>query len=173
MPDIRQIEVPEQELEAQLLPILRDRVFHVTTRGAYRNIEEEGTVLPSPSNARTWEYDAYFRSIGCVSLCDLRTIDDDQLEHALDAYYFLDPRHGEPDPVFLLLSPDAVGDIISYSDAVADGGPVGGKMLVPHIEAGYPGELPLSAVAEAIFVTVHRSPPDAHLEALTRTRRPD
>lgn len=99
-----------------------------------------------------------------MSLCDLRSVEPDQLDLALKAYDFLDPRHGEPDPAFLFLNMEAVADIMSYTEAMEAGAI--SKMIVPHIEAGHPGNLLLSSIREILVVDIERNPPDPFLEIL-------
>lgn len=119
---------------------------------------------PSDLSMQKLEYDSFFRGIGCVSLCDLRSVKDEELETALDRYFFLDPRSGDSDPAFLILDPSATARIITYKQAMARGAI--SKMIVPYIEAGYQGDLPLGLIREILMVEVDRLPPDSHLAAL-------
>jgi hypothetical protein len=145
--------LPRHELAVHLLPELREQVFHVTTTEAYASMQKTGAILIDPPTAfRRWSYDSHFRNAGCVSLCDLRGIDEAKIRTALDAYYFLNPRHAEADPVFLLLGPEAVESIITYEEALRSGALK--KMIVPFIEAGHPGDLSLELIGEAIIVEV-------------------
>ena len=147
---------------------LRGHVFHVTTHRAWPLIRKAESVLPDPpsdSSIKKWEYDAYFRGISHVSLYDLRAVREEDLKLALDAYFFLDPRHGNPDPVFLILSSTAISKTVTYNE-IRDDAIKRKKMLAPFIEAGYPGNLPLMEIANVLIVDIDRPPPDAFVQAL-------
>ena len=170
MSQVERIRIHQSELETTLLDRLRGRVFHVTTHLAWPLIHKTGFVLPDPpgdSAIKKWEYDSYFRGRRHVSLCDLRSVREEDLELGLERYFFLDPHHGNPDPVFLMLSDSAVGRVVTYSE-VRDDAMQNGKMLAPFIEAGYPGCLPLTELANVLIVDIDRPPPDAFVEALLR-----
>lgn len=171
MTESQRLSVRSDRLRQDLLPLLRHSAFHVTTLESYESIRNMGRVLAVPPDrlpATPMPYDGFFRSIGCVSVCDLTAATDAQVEFALDAYFFLDPRHGQPDPVFLLLNDDATRTLISNREAVEMR--VGRKMLVPHIEAGYRGDIPFAAIREAIIVEIQRPPPSPFVEAFRADR---
>ncbi|MDE2943467.1 MAG: hypothetical protein OXT63_04580 [Gemmatimonadota bacterium] len=85
-------------------------------------------------------------------------------------YFFLDPRGGCPDPAFLILSRSAVERIVTYDEAIDDARKVG-QMIVPFVEAGYPGDLPLAEITDVLIVDIDRPPPDPFLVALKRYGR--
>jgi len=102
-----------------------------------------------------------------VSLCDLRTVRRRDLSIALHAYFFLDP-HSYPnpvDPVFLILSPSAVNRIVTYGEAIDDATGAG-QTIVPFIEAGYPGDLPLAEITDVLIVDIDRPPPSPFVQVL-------
>lgn len=170
MAQVRSLTLPRDELEERLLPKLLERVFHVTTTDAYPSIQKTGAVLVEPpATSRHWSYDAHFRSTGCVSLCDLRGVDDEKIRLALSAYYFLNPRSDDADPVFLILRPAAIGCVVTYEEAL-EGGALE-RMIVPHIEAGYPGDLSLDLIQETIVVEIIHPPDGPFLKALKRYGR--
>jgi len=107
---------------------------------------------------------SYFRNKGCVSVFDLRTSTADQVDEALLKYYFLNPF---PDnrPVFLILSRSCYGGLIPWSTSIAKAGCR--AMVIPHVEAGYPSEIPLSLIDSALFVTVKK---ESDLQKLRRAR---
>ena len=112
---VERIKVPQSELRTTLLDRLRRKVFHVTTQNAWPRIRSGGFVLSNPPDhpsIKKWEYNSYFRQESHVSLCDLRSVGDSDLEMALGAYFFLDPHGGRPDPAFLILSHSAVTGLL-------------------------------------------------------------
>lgn len=152
------------ELRGDLLPRLRGRVFHVTTHQAYSRIIADGVIqanaVPSPSSS----HNAYFRSRGNVSLCDLRDATDTQIDIALDAYYFLNPESRDASPAFLFLTEDACQRLVPGRRQMVERAL--DKLVVPHVEAGYPGDLSTELIEEALIVHVTHPPANDHLKAL-------
>lgn len=147
------------ELREKLLPKLRKKkkVFHVTTQEAWPSIEESGRVLVCPPDCSTLWPNAGLRSLRYVSLCDLRSLEEKDVQHGLDKYYFLDPRPSSQGPVFLFLRESAIDGICTYPQLV-DKVNNDGKLIAPYIEAGYPGDLSLEKIGEVLVVDVLRSP---------------
>ena len=167
---VERVKVHKSKLRTSLLDRLRGSVFHVTTQDAWPLIRSTGSVLPNPPDhpaIKKWEYDGYFRQESHVSLCDLRSVQESDLSIALDAYFFLDLRsYPDPvDPVFLILSPSAVNRIVTYDEAI---GPAteAGQMIVPFIEAGYLGDLPLAEITDVLIVDIDRPPPSPVVQVL-------
>ena len=75
-----------------------------------------------------------------LSLCDLRSVEDGKLQHALDAYDFLDYRKESRGPVFLFLTTSAIEDLVPYR-ALRDRINNLEKLIVPFIEAGSCGAI--------------------------------
>jgi hypothetical protein len=163
--------LPADELGERLLPLLRGRVFHVTTAMAFRRIVGDGAIRPNRDGSLTTRsrYDnAYFRANGCVSLCDLRSVSEEEIQVALGQYYFLDPEPHDGSPVFLFIRADCATDLIPWRQQRTESPEM---LVVSYIEAGYRGNLPLECVEEALAVDVIRPPPTPHLEALLRIRK--
>jgi hypothetical protein len=143
-------------LRAEVLPRLVGRVFHVTTRDAYARIRSDGAIKPNRNGELGFTFGqsefSYFRNRGCVSLFDLRTATPEQVEDSLWKYYFLNPSFSENRPVFLLLTDSCFDDLIPWSRANAEVGYR--EMFIPYVEAGYPGEIPLSLVERALLLEV-------------------
>ena len=166
---IHRLKIHQSELPTVLLSRLRGQVFHVTQPMAFESIQKTGYVLVDPPpvpGVKRSSYDAYFPSVGCLCICDLRGIDDDKLSMALDAYLFVDPWHGDPDPVFLFLRDEALTSLITYDEAKESGAVASGKMIAPFIEAGHRGDLPVELIAEALLAEIERPPDGPHLAAL-------
>ena len=157
---VERVKIHQSELRSTLLDRLCGNVFHVTTQEAWPLIRSTGLVLSNPPDhpaIKKWEYNAYFRQRSHVSLCDLRSVRETDLEMALERYFFLDPRSC-PDPVFLILSPSSANAIVTYSEAIDDATEAG-QMIVPFIEAGYPGDLPLAEITDVLIVDIDRPLP--------------
>ena len=150
---VRRIELREADLRTRLLPRLLERVFHVTTQEAWPSIAASGFVcVQPPDDIPSWS-NAYFRSVGHVSLCDLRFLAEADLELALDAFSCVDPRPSSSGPVFLFLRKGPLGRIVTHADA-RDSANNLGKQITPHIETGYPGNFPLTAISDVLVVDV-------------------
>ena len=165
---VERVEVHRSELRTILLDRLRGNVFHVTTQDAWPRIRSTDSVLSNPPDhpsIKRWEYNAYFRQKSHVSLCDLRSVQESDLNMALKRYFFLDPRSGCPDPVFLILSSSAVNRIVTYNEAIDDATKAG-QMIVPFVEAGYPGDLPLAEITDVLIVDIDRPPPSPFVRML-------
>lgn len=109
-----------------------------------------------PDDGPKWP-NAYFRSVNHVSLCDLRSLADDELDLGLERYFFLNPRRDSSGPVFLFLRGASLERIVPYREATDTANRLG-KLIVPYIEAGYPGDLPLTAISEVLLVDVKKCP---------------
>ena len=161
MYDVKRTTLNEADLMDQLLPQLRDRVFHVTTQEAWPCIEASGRILSSLPDCVPQYDNAGLRHIGHVSVCDLRSLEEDDLQLAMDAYYFLDFRKESRGPVFLFLTESAIEDLAPYHE-LSDRINSLEKHIVPFIEAGYAGNLPLEEISEVLAVDVVRRTTPAH-----------
>ena len=169
---VERLKVHESELQTTLLDRLLGNVFHVTTQDAWPQILRTESVLSNPPDhpaIRKWEYDAYFQRKSHVSLCDLRSVRESDLNMALDAYFFLDLGGGRADPVFLILSRSSVKRIVTYDEAIDDATEAK-QMIVPFIEAGYAGDLPLAEITDVLVVDIDRPPPSPFVQVLQDLR---
>jgi hypothetical protein len=147
------------ELETRLLPKLLGRVSHVTSLSAMSEILRDSALRPGRESALGYgaTSSSYFRSRGCLSLTDLRSVSREQLDFSLSQYYFLNPPLPQRDaPVFFVFHQDVYADLIPWT-AFKSRLPNDGVRVVAHTEAGYPRDIPLSLVDEIIEVTVIRA----------------
>jgi hypothetical protein len=167
----------QSKLGDVLLPLLFGRVFHVTTASVLEKILTCGEIRPN----RDGEFESvfgstnsYFRKSGCVSLFDYRVATRKQIDDAIvNCSPFLLPSSDpedllyEPQIAYLLLAVSAYDRVIPPPgpDAWAEG------KIVPHVEAGFPGPLPVELIDEVIRVTIEFEPLDPLIEALRRGRR--
>jgi len=146
------------ELEEELLPLLRENVFHVTTARAYWQIRRDGVIRSNQDGRFRFTYPqsgrSYGRQHGLVSLFDLRDKTDEAVRSTLDKFYFLRP--GESLPVFLILSEAAYTRVIEPPPSMAA---FEYKYIwIPESEAYYPGDLPLPEIASAIRPQIYHVP---------------
>ena len=149
------IALHRDHLWSQLLPRLVGRVFHVTTREAYVAIREAGAIRPNISTFPSpfGKYQSFFRKRGCVSVFDLRTATPEQISVSVGKSGLLSPgRSGKWPQVYLFLASECFERLVPWTrwkeeDAKSDA-------IVPHIEAGYPGEVSTDLITAALVVTV-------------------
>ena len=93
--NIENISCHESQLRNVILPILRGTVFHVTNRLGFKGIVKDGLIRHNKNEEFPHSYvtsaRSHARERGRVSLFDLRSTSDNELETALSNYYFLNP----------------------------------------------------------------------------------
>jgi len=143
-------------LKDELLPLLRERVFHLTERSSCASIMSDGAIKSNQHGDYPYTYhqsdNSFFRKKGCVSVFDLREVTLNEIDVALTKCDFLNPRFTENKPVFLFLSPLYWSQLLSWRLLHKEG--AYDQMVIPHVEAGFPGEIPLSRVEEAMYVSI-------------------
>jgi hypothetical protein len=164
---VERITVKRGDLEDVVLQRLVGTVFHVTSAPAFVAITASGVVRSNQDGRLgfTWPQSQknYGRRRGYVCLFDLRDVPEDKLWDALHVKLnFLKPT--KDDPVFLFLDPSAYGRLIPWT--VAKGNYA--EVVIPYVESWYPSDLPVSALAKALAVTVEAD--DAN-SAFRRTMR--
>lgn len=158
---VSEIHIRYEEADARLLPLLRHRVFHVTCAANLPAILASGRIsanldgtLPTAFGASR---NSFFRLRDCVSVFDYRTATDEEIDKSLTkctpwqagrmcgfeiAIFFLNNAAGsrlEPWPLWKTTE--------SYR-----------QMVVPYVEAGHPGPIPLASIDELLKVTLHYEP---------------
>ena len=100
---------------------------------------------------------SYFRNRGCVSLFDYRVATRKQIDDAIlkCSPFWLPSLDPEDLPVIPPPGPDAWAK----------------GQIVPHVEAGFPGPLPVELIDAVIRVTIEFEPMDPLIEALRRAAR--
>lgn len=152
-----------KDLRSKLLPLLRGRVFHVTTHEGYAGILKDGHVHSNVDNQHAFTYpqsqDSYHRKEGNVCAFDLRDLSQD-LDRTLQNYYFLSPFPSKG-VVFLILDPSAHHRLIGVRGDSAlptpDLPPAPGE-VIPHVEAGFPHSIPVNLITRAMLVDVVETP---------------
>lgn len=149
------------QLRTSLLPLLLGRVFHVKRLNVSEQILAEGEIRVNASGELSTVFgstNSFFRKRGCVSFFDYRAASSKQIDDAIGkcSPYNLPAANpellNEPNIAFLFLS-KAVHDRLipwtqwedekAYSDKV-----------VPWVEAGYPGSVPITLIEEVLRVTI-------------------
>jgi hypothetical protein len=174
--EIRELSLHSDQLRDTLLPLLLGRVFHVTRRNVSEQILAEGVIQANANSELPTVFgssNSFFRKRGCISFFDYRSATAEQIEAALGkcSPYHLPSSNpellNEPSVSYLFLSEAAQDRLISWSkwkeeEAYSD-------KVVPWVEAGYPGEVPLTFIERVLHVTIDY-PTDSLAAKLHRAR---
>jgi len=155
------------DLKAKILPLLINKVFHVTSEKRYTKIRETGVIKNNKDKKFKYTYaqseNSYGRKRGYVCLVDLRNISNELIEEMLMRYYFLMPTDWPP--VFLILNEQYYENIISWQVAAEE---VSYKeMYVPHIECWYPEDIQISKISEILKISIIKSPVNENPQTLS------
>jgi hypothetical protein len=137
----------------KLLPKLRGRVFHITNPERFIQIAKSGAILANSRDrfVRNWEYESYFASLNCVSVCDfLNNGPRLAREASLKSYNIFGQRWGAT-TVFLFLAPSLHKDLITWERWEEERSRL---KVVPYLESGYPKAVSLRDVDELWWVTI-------------------
>jgi len=165
--EIESIDFEDTEYKEQLLGLLRDKVFHVTTVKAFESIQKDGFIYEN-QNAKyplnpTSLY-SFGRCKGWVCLFDLRGKSDKEIENGLNCYYFLMPSwfrefnkseyYTEWRLVYLYLSHAYYKDLMPNRVASQHEKP---SQFIPDIECWYPGNIPIGYIEKSIYVRIRHT----------------
>lgn len=180
------IEFIDREYKEQLLGLLRDKVFHVTTAKAFENIQKDGFIYENqdakyPPNIGSFE--SFGRRRGWVCLFDLRGKSDKEIDNVLSRFYnFLGPEgfdklnksehYTEWRLVYLYLSHAYYNDLVpnrEASEARKNGKP---SQFIPEVECWYPGNIPIGHIEKSLCVRIRHTYnlntfPDKHIYFLS------
>jgi len=144
------------ELEKELLPQLRETVFHVTSGNGLTKILAEKKILPNINNCFEFSHLQSKNSFGIkrdyVCLFDLRDITKQTLEQTLDYQYFLS-NHKWDINAFLILNVAAHNDLIP-NEAATDSH----EMYIPEVEVWSPTPISLEKISDIIEVQIINRP---------------
>lgn len=165
--EIQSIEFIDTEYKDQLLGILRDKVFHVTTAKAFKSIRKDGFIYGNqdakyPLNESS--LNSFGRCKGWVCLFDLRGKSDKEIENGLNCYYFLMPswfkelneseHYTESRLVYLYLSHAYYNELVPNCEARKNDKP---SQFIPEVECWYPGNIPIGYIEKSLCVTIRRT----------------
>ena len=137
----------------ELISLLDGKVFHVTTEKNWSQIETTQKILPNSKDAqRTFGSNSYFQHRNCVCLFDYRSFyEKKQQEHYHDCLPTSPLTEEEPIRI-LFLNPIYYDRLISWKEWEKDG--IGKTNVLPYLESGFEGSIPLSYIKETLKVTI-------------------
>ena len=155
------IHLLRKNFDAEILPLLLGRVFHVTTFVALDAILTTGEIRPNADGTYSSPFgssNSFFRKRGCVSVFDLRTAS------AQDRLSRCHPLQIGERMAFLFVAKAAWSVLVPWTRWEEE--QTWGEKIVPHAESGYPGAIPTTSIEEVLQVTLD-DPPDPLIERLT------
>jgi len=166
--EIESIEFIDTEYKDQLLGLLRDKVFHITTAKAFESIQKDGFVYENqdekyPPNEGSLK--SFGRCRGWVCLFDLRGKSDKEIDNVLSRFYnFLRPSwfvelneseyYTESRLVYLYLSQAYYKDLVPNREASQNNKP---SQFIPDVECWYPGNMPVGYIEKSICVRIRQT----------------
>ena len=147
------------ELASDLLPRLVDRVFHVTDFLNYKEIVKCNELRPNTKGSFRSicgsSSNSYFRLRNCISIFDFRNLPQDESErfHRIYSCCPFPVKSPKTHLVYFYLSEVAVNKLILWTERGRE--QALGQMIVPHVEAGFPGALPISLIDSILHVMVN------------------
>lgn len=171
---IQNLDFTDENYVDELMNLLRENVFHITSSEAYEKISRDGFIFHNKDDKyklNSGSCKSYGRHNGWVCLFDLRHRTDREIEAALECYYFLGPSwFTEYYPgctlrniVYLILSPDCYKNLVPNEQARQvweTHSPY--TQYIPNVECWYPGNLPLSCVQNTLIVRIRDSAPKSN-----------
>lgn len=142
----------EGEPVTDIEDFLEGKVFHVTSLPNWDLIRQSGFILPNPAGLFPTTFgskNSFFRKRGCVSVFDYRV----RPPQAINYRRRCDPlRRAQPDTpgvAILFLHPDIYPKLLSWElcqDEVKCR-----EQIVPFVEAGHQGAIPISLIESLIY----------------------
>lgn len=148
---------PFRDLEV----MLEGRVFHVTRRRNMEAIHCSGALLPNADGQLETTFgssaNSFFRLMGCVSVFDYRKQNVPEIaEYRGRCYPFQAARPGGAGIAILMLKQESYQKLVPWTEWSSSGDLT--QNIVPYVESGYPGPLPLSMIDEVLFVRITEDP---------------
>lgn len=166
MMETQKIDFIDTECSDQLLRLLREKVFHVTTTKAYRKMLKDGFVIGNqdekyPINAGSLK--SFGRHRGWICLFDLRGKSDKQIDDALMAYYFLAPSwfkeyfrgYTESRLVYLIVSAICHDQLVPNQEGRKSWNDGSGYVqYIPDVECWFPEQMSIGLIEKVICVRI-------------------
>ena len=162
------IDFEDVEYKDQLLWLLRDKVFHVTTAKAFENIQKDGFIYGNqdakyPLNPTS--LNSFGRCRGWVCLFDLRGKSDEEIDNVLSRFYnFLRPKwfvklneseyYNESRLVYLCLSQAYYNELVPNREASQNDKR---SQFIPEVECWYRGNIPIGYIEKSLCVRIRRT----------------
>lgn len=155
------IYIPYRQMTERLVPIVRERVLHITCTSNLQSILADGKVSGNANGRLSSSFgsssNGFFRCRNAVSVFDYRSVPDDKFE---DAWSKCSPltalRNCNFKIALLFLAQESYEHLINWRRWHDDQSYE--QMLVPYVEAGYSAPMPLSAIDEILEIRTRYYP---------------
>lgn len=157
----------ETDSTDDLTALLEGRCFHVTLRGNWPRIKAAGAVLPNADGSLTTTFgrsdNSFFRTRNCVSVFDWRDGPAGEPGSFRSSCWPFQPAEpGNTGVAVLLLRRSVENRLLAWKDVCAHCHP--SQMIVPHVEAGHPGPIPLADIENVFYLRIVEDPEDPYAE---------
>lgn len=152
--DTIKIHIESRDPMEELMDYLAGRVFHVSKECYLPAILASGEIKPNIDGKLETTFgssgNSYFKNIGCVSVFDYRNIYDEKPQKFLRRCHPARPLRSDSGIAIFILKPEVYPKLHSWEGYKNDRR----QKVVPHVEAGYYGPIPLSLVEQVMIVTI-------------------
>jgi hypothetical protein len=159
-PILTKLRLSETGLSTAVRPLLEGRVFHVSRLSNLELILACREIRPNQDGALATTFgsaaNSFFRNRGCVSLFDYRSVSPEELTDATMKCSPTQPATPESGIVIFMLAAASCPALLSWQLWKAE--QAWREMVVPHIEAGHHGPIPLALVDEIICIEIEEDP---------------
>jgi hypothetical protein len=155
MVEISRIHIESGDPLEKLMCYLEGRVFHVTKKCYWPELNASGEISPNNNGELETSFgsskNSYFKNKGCVSVFDYRNIYGEEPQKHMYKCRPTSPLRADSGIAILIFKPEIYPKLQSWEEWKK--GDLG-QMVVPYVEAGYFGSIPLSLVEKVIIVTI-------------------
>lgn len=152
------IESQSSRLESDILPLLKNEVFHVTSIENFQQILKDGKVISNADKKFKYSYpqseNSYGRKRGYICLFDLRNKTEEIIYDTLDKFYFLHPLKYQNKVVYLILKKELYCNLIENGAARNEVGYE--EVYIPYTEVWYPNEIFLENIKKIIITKIYQ-----------------
>jgi hypothetical protein len=154
---VSKYERSETESLDDLRALMQGRVFHVSRLGSLRQILADGEIRHNRDRLLPTAFgylsNGYFRNRGCVSVFDYRADATDVIAERRSRCCPFSPASPDSDGIAIfVLDPATHARLRPWTDWEDE--KASSEMVVPRVEAGYPGAIPLALISEILTLEV-------------------
>lgn len=154
-PILKSLRLPNTaEPFAAIRPYLEGRVFHVSRLANLEAILACGEIRPNQDGSLVTTFgsasNSFFVKRGCVCLFDYRFVTPGQLEESAIKCSPMQPLTHDSGIVIFILCPRDCPDLVSWQQWKQE--EAWSEQVVPHVETGHSGPIPLNLIDEIICV---------------------
>lgn len=155
---IKKLTISKSSLEKQIIPLLKNTVFHCTSLSSYQGILESNAIYNNLENRFEYSFsvssNSYGRKKGYVCLFDFRNKKNKTIiEELLPKFYFLNPSFCKGKVVYFILNPSLYSNLIPNEKAKEEVG--FSQMWIPYeFEVWYEEKISMDGIKEIIIVDI-------------------